>query len=184
MSERYTDAPYVTGALAKADREIERLKKRKRRSSAVFAVLMIACAIFSYYLGEMDGYISGENAGYSAGFDHGKTQGEAAGYESGYHRGHSEGYEKGTHDGYRTGYAAAGYNKSEASNRNYSASNSSSSAETAVRESKTTYIGNINSRKFHLPICSYLPNSENQIFFDGRGDAIAQGYDPCQHCNP
>lgn len=47
-----------------------------------------------------------------------------------------------------------------------------------------SYIGNKNSKKFHLPSCGTLPDPENWISFDSRDAAIADGYVPCKNCNP
>ena len=46
------------------------------------------------------------------------------------------------------------------------------------------YIGNKNSKKFHLPTCASLPAERNQVFFDSREEAINAGYSPCSLCNP
>lgn len=46
------------------------------------------------------------------------------------------------------------------------------------------YIGNLNSKVFHLETCSGLPQEQNQTFFSSRADAIAQDYSPCGRCNP
>ena len=46
------------------------------------------------------------------------------------------------------------------------------------------YIGNVNSKKFHLPSCSGLPAEENRIWFSDRSDAVEAGYSPCGSCNP
>ncbi|MBR2414643.1 MAG: MBL fold metallo-hydrolase [Clostridia bacterium] len=46
------------------------------------------------------------------------------------------------------------------------------------------YIGNINSKKFHLPTCGNLPAEHNRIYFASRDTAIAQGYAPCGSCKP
>ena len=46
----------------------------------------------------------------------------------------------------------------------------------------TTYIGNKNSKKLHLPGCSSLPSESNQVIFDNCDDAIAEGYTPCSKC--
>ncbi len=71
-----------------------------------------------------------------------------------------------------------------------------SQKETATPEPSTTtkitlpsastsyYIGNINTKKFHKPTCSYLPDKSNQIIIETRSEAIADGYSPCGHCNP
>lgn len=51
-------------------------------------------------------------------------------------------------------------------------------------DSGITYIGNKNSKKFHLPSCGSLPAEKNQVYFDARDDAINAGYDPCKKCKP
>ncbi len=48
----------------------------------------------------------------------------------------------------------------------------------------TGYIGNKNTKKFHLSSCSGLPKEENRIKFDSRENAINAGYDPCSICKP
>ena len=44
------------------------------------------------------------------------------------------------------------------------------------------YIGNVNSKKFHLPTCPNLPAEKNQILFSSYDEAIAAGYTPCASC--
>lgn len=46
------------------------------------------------------------------------------------------------------------------------------------------YIGNKNSLKFHRKDCANLPLEDNRVYFDDREQAIADGYIPCQNCNP
>lgn len=46
------------------------------------------------------------------------------------------------------------------------------------------YIGNKNTKKFHLPSCRSLPAPQNRVFFDKRDDAIKAGYVPCKICKP
>ncbi|MGF0008560.1 MBL fold metallo-hydrolase [Eubacteriales bacterium SGI.150] len=46
------------------------------------------------------------------------------------------------------------------------------------------YIGNKNSKKFHLPTCKNLPAEKNRVFFDSRQDAVNAGFDPCGNCHP
>ena len=48
--------------------------------------------------------------------------------------------------------------------------------------SQQAYIGNLNSKKFHLPTCNSLPAEHNQILFSSYDEAIAAGYSPCQSC--
>lgn len=58
---------------------------------------------------------------------------------------------------------------------------SSASAASADEES---YIGNLNSKKFHLPSCSSLPKEDNRVYFATRDAAVEAGYTPCGLCNP
>ena len=53
---------------------------------------------------------------------------------------------------------------------------------TSVPEAQ--YIGNVNSKKFHLPDCSGLPEEHNRILFFSRTDAVEAGYSPCGNCDP
>lgn len=46
----------------------------------------------------------------------------------------------------------------------------------------TTYIGNKNSKKLHLPTCSNLPGEQNRVEFTDYDQAIAEGYTPCSKC--
>ncbi len=48
----------------------------------------------------------------------------------------------------------------------------------------TEYIGNINSKIFHLPTCSSLPAEKNRIYFANRDTAVSEGYTPCSRCKP
>lgn len=49
-------------------------------------------------------------------------------------------------------------------------------------EKTETFIGNKNSKKFHLPTCSGLPEEKNRIEFSSWSDAEAAGYTPCGNC--
>ncbi|RHP85010.1 Ada metal-binding domain-containing protein [Roseburia sp. AM59-24XD] len=46
------------------------------------------------------------------------------------------------------------------------------------------YIGNINSKKFHLPSCSGLPYEKNRVYFKSIAAAHKAGYSPCGLCHP
>ena len=46
------------------------------------------------------------------------------------------------------------------------------------------YIGNKNSKIFHLTNCSSLPNESNRSYFDSKDEAINSGYRACKKCNP
>ncbi|MCL2134341.1 MAG: MBL fold metallo-hydrolase [Candidatus Bathyarchaeota archaeon] len=51
-------------------------------------------------------------------------------------------------------------------------------------EEGTIYIGNKNSKIFHLPTCHSLPIETNRIYFNSRQEAIDAGYTPCGTCKP
>lgn len=51
-------------------------------------------------------------------------------------------------------------------------------------DAEKAYIGNLNSKKFHRPDCSSLPEEQNSIFFATREEAVSQGYEPCGRCHP
>ena len=46
------------------------------------------------------------------------------------------------------------------------------------------YIGNVNSKKLHIPSCSSLPKEENRIYFASVDSAISEGYTACSRCKP
>lgn len=46
------------------------------------------------------------------------------------------------------------------------------------------YIGNMNSKKFHLPTCKNLPAEKNRVYLSSRQEAIDGGYAPCGNCDP
>lgn len=52
----------------------------------------------------------------------------------------------------------------------------------ASSTAQQTYIGNVNSKKFHLTTCPNLPAEKNQILFSSYDEAIAAGYTPCSTC--
>lgn len=57
----------------------------------------------------------------------------------------------------------------------------------ALNGGETTYVLNVNSRRFHLPECAGAANisEENRQDYTGtREQLIAQGYKPCGTCNP
>lgn len=46
------------------------------------------------------------------------------------------------------------------------------------------YIGNKNSKKFHLSDCYTLPDHKNRVYFNSREEAIDNGFSSCGNCNP
>lgn len=51
-------------------------------------------------------------------------------------------------------------------------------------QNDSAYIGNLNSKKFHLPSCEGLPQENNRIYFKSRKQALDLGYEPCKKCLP
>lgn len=56
--------------------------------------------------------------------------------------------------------------------------------DSAALDTEGEYIGNKNSKKFHLPDCYTLPAEKNRVYFSSRQDAINDGYSPCGNCQP
>ena len=44
------------------------------------------------------------------------------------------------------------------------------------------YIGNKETKKYHLPTCNYLPHPSNQIRLYSKLEINRKGYTPCLHC--
>lgn len=55
---------------------------------------------------------------------------------------------------------------------------------TTAPDNSITFIGNINSKIFHLLTCNTLPDEKNRVYFSSRGEAINNQYKPCQRCKP
>ncbi len=53
-----------------------------------------------------------------------------------------------------------------------------------IEDNETKYIGNKNSKIFHLTDCSNLPNKKNRSYFDNKDEAINSGYRGCKICKP
>lgn len=47
-----------------------------------------------------------------------------------------------------------------------------------------SYIGNRVTKKLHVPSCNTLPKEKNRVYFAASEDAIQNGYDPCENCQP
>ena len=45
-----------------------------------------------------------------------------------------------------------------------------------------TYIGNKNTKKFHLPSCYTLPKEKNRVYISSRQRAISRNFSPCKNC--
>lgn len=58
------------------------------------------------------------------------------------------------------------------------------SAQAEPASSQTRYIGNKNSKIFHLPSCWTLPAEKNRVYFDSRDEAVSASYRACKNCKP
>ncbi len=56
--------------------------------------------------------------------------------------------------------------------------------ETEAEQEEITYIGNKNTKKFHLPDCHTLPAEKNRVELSSYDEAIDLGFVPCKNCNP
>ena len=63
-------------------------------------------------------------------------------------------------------------------------SSSAATSESASQSQTAAYIGNVNSKVFHLESCSSLPAESNQVSFSSREEAVNAGYTPCGRCSP
>ena len=67
-----------------------------------------------------------------------------------------------------------------------SSSSSSSGGSSYHSGTSSSYVGNLETGKFHAPGCGDVDKMDpsNKIFFSSRDEAIGNGYDPCGHCRP
>lgn len=73
--------------------------------------------------------------------------------------------------------------ESQISGDNTSGSDNTASSAPALSNGQK-YIGNVNSKKFHLPSCNGLPYEKNRVYFDSIDAAHQAGYSPCGLCRP
>lgn len=57
-------------------------------------------------------------------------------------------------------------------------------SEPVAQQIVLSYIGNKNSKIFHLPSCRSLPLEQNAVAFDTKTAALDAGYSPCGACKP
>lgn len=58
---------------------------------------------------------------------------------------------------------------------------------TAAPVSKSTYVLNTNTKKFHVPSCSSVSKMKaknKKVVEDTKENIVKQGYDPCGNCHP
>ena len=61
---------------------------------------------------------------------------------------------------------------------------STATSTTTTTTGGTSYIGNVNTFKFHKTTCGSLPDPVNRISFSSRAAAVSAGYIPCGICKP
>lgn len=80
--------------------------------------------------------------------------------------------------------AESGDNSGMKSDHNDGGATNVSGGEVGASEAETVYIGNINTKKFHLPTCHSLPMEKNRIYVNSREEIVNMGYSPCGNCRP
>lgn len=75
---------------------------------------------------------------------------------------------------------------STSSSSSYSDSGSSSGGSNYHSGTSDSYIGNLDTGKFHAPGCGDVDKMDpsNKVSFSSRDEALSNGYSPCGHCNP
>ena len=76
-------------------------------------------------------------------------------------------------------------------NKTYNAEQNSNSEQNADKKTgneqsntNAEYIGNKSTKKFHYPLCRFLPNEENREYLTSRQQAVNSGFVPCGVCKP
>lgn len=175
FDKKFRDTRIMQNAVANL--HLRKTRAHYRKIIAVLLLLLAAAVVAAFLLsgryskGVSDGYASGERSGYQAGYSAGYSTGEHDGYQAGY----SSGFQANTK---QTGSSAK---VGESSSGGGGSTGTGTPRDDPIAD---TYIGNKNSHKFHLPTCSWLPDTKNQVTFDSREDAISAGYVPCKRCNP
>lgn len=56
----------------------------------------------------------------------------------------------------------------------------------SASQSQTTYIGSVESNKYHKSTCRWAKKilEENRIYFSSKAEATGAGYSPCGTCKP
>ena len=62
--------------------------------------------------------------------------------------------------------------------------NKDNTSKNDATSTNNSYIGNKNTKKFHVPSCGSLPAEKNRVYFSSRNQAVSQGYAACKRCNP
>jgi len=75
-------------------------------------------------------------------------------------------------------------NKKDAENYLSSSGEKDNKSQPVQTNTEKYYIGNKNTKKFHLPSCNTLPKPKNQVILNSWEEAINGKYSPCKKCNP
>ena len=89
-----------------------------------------------------------------------------------------------TPDGYKVGSDGAWIEFASTAATN-TAVTTRSAATNNTKESGS-YVGSVDSNKYHYPSCRWAKEiiKQNEIWFDSKSDAAAHGYVPCKVCKP
>lgn len=87
---------------------------------------------------------------------------------------------------YRTDLQGTIVAESDGSTVTFHTEKASSEPVNPTQPTQAGYVGNANTKKFHLPSCSSVEDisEKNKVSFASREEAVAAGYVPCGRCNP
>jgi len=71
---------------------------------------------------------------------------------------------------------------SDGKNISFSVEKNENAVTNPSEKNEVIYIGNINSKKLHLPSCASLPAEHNRVSFYSLEDAYSEGYENCGSC--
>ncbi len=83
---------------------------------------------------------------------------------------------------FRTDYLGTVIATSDGSEVSFQWENQNAEPANAETAAPVTFIGNINSKKFHAEGCRNLPGEDNRVYFSSYEAAIEEGYTPCGSC--
>lgn len=152
----------------------------------VVLVLFLSCIFIPSQKSDFTQRLASVESGYTASIESMKAD---------YEQQISESYDDGYATGYNKGFSSCNSIYSQSSESSGSSSSGISMSDVLAHASAPSYtvppaapsaqyIGNRNTHKFHFPTCSYLPASQNRVYFDSRSAAVAAGYDSCGRCHP
>ena len=87
---------------------------------------------------------------------------------------------------YDHSYISSSASSSDSGSSSDPGSGSGSGGSSYHSGTSSSYVGNLETGKFHAPGCGDVDKMDpsNKVFFSSRDEAASSGYSPCGHCNP